>query len=396
MKGIKRAFSIFAFGCIMMQAAAHSDSARLRISLLTCSPGSELYSVFGHSALRIVDSTVGTDIVYNFGTFNFGDPDFYSKFVMGRLMYYVDQETYSSFKAEYEYDRRGIIEQVLSFSCAEKKLIQEKLFINVREENKYYKYDFLNDNCTSRLRDIIFGGGNQQAYRALFATKTNSSYRDYLHVYLDRANMPWTKLGIDLLIGLDGEDRMNSNEAMFLPDYLMKGLSAADWRGGKMVLAENILLPDLQPKWNTNPFFQTPLFFFLLLLVLFIVIGNMKSVRFEKIKKILDVLLFALTGLLGFVLLFTWFGTDHMSFRYNVNLMWAMPLNVVAVFFIGDKNTKFKKYFFYYSILTLFIIPLIFILPEAINPTLYPLIILLSYRAWIIGRNDKKTLKQSL
>jgi len=163
-----------------------------------------------------------------------------------------------------------------------------------------------------------------------------------------------------------------------------------------MVLAEDILLPDLQPKLNNNDFFQTPLFVFLLLLVLFIVIGNMKPVRFEKIKKILDVLLFALTGLLGFVLLFTWFGTDHMSFRYNVNLMWAMPLNLVAVFFIGDKNTKFKKYFFYYSILTLFIIPLIFILPEAINPALYPLIILLSYRSWIIGRNDKKTLKQSL
>lgn len=396
MKGIKRAFSIFAFGCIMMQAAAQSDSCQLRVSLLTCSPGSELYSVFGHSALRIVDSTVGTDIVYNFGTFNFGDPDFYSKFVMGRLMYYVDQETYSSFKAEYEYDRRGITEQVLSFSCAEKKSIQEKLFINVREENKYYKYDFLNDNCTTRLRDIIFGVGNQQAYRALFATKTNSSYRDYLHVYLDRANMPWIKLGIDLLIGLDGEDRMNSNEAMFLPDYLMKGLSAANWRGGRMVLSENILLPDLQPKLNSNPLFQTPLFFFLLLLVFYIVIGNLKSVRFEKINRILDVFLFATTGILGFILLFMWVGTDHMSFRHNVNLMWAMPLNVGAVFFMGNRNVKFKKYFFYYSILTLFIIPMIFIIPESINPVLYPLVVLLSYRSWIIGRNDKKTLKQPL
>ena len=396
MKGIKRAISIFVFGCIMMQASAQSDSCKLRISLLTCSPGSELYSVFGHSALRIIDSTVGTDIVYNFGTFNFGDPDFYSKFVMGRLMYYVNQESFSSFKAEYEYDRRGIIEQVLSFNCAEKKSIQEKLFINVREENKYYKYDFLKDNCTTRLRDIIFGVRNQQAYRALFATKTNSSYRDYLHVYLDKANMDWTKLGIDLLIGLDGEQIMNSNEAMYLPDYLMKGVSASEGRGIKLVLAENNLLPDLQSKSTENPFIQTPLFFFLLLFVFYIVIGNLKSVRFEKIKRILDVFLFSLTGLLGFILLFMWLGTDHMSFRHNVNLIWAMPLNVVAVFFLGDKNAKFKKYFFYYSILTLFIIPLIFILPEAINPALYPLIILLSYRSWIIGRNDKKTLKQSV
>ena len=208
--------------------------------------------------------------------------------------------------------------------------------------------------------------------------------------------MPWTKLGIDLLIGLDGDNRMNSNEAMFLPDYLKKGLSAADWRGGKMVLAESILLPDLQPKLNTNPFFQTPLFFFLLLFVFYTLIGNLKSVRFEKINRILDAFLFATTGILGFILLFMWVGTDHMSFRHNVNLIWAMPLNLGAVFLIGNKNLNFKKYFFYYSILTLFIIPLIFILPEAINPTLYPLIILLSYRSWVIGRNDKKTLKQPL
>ena len=125
-------------------------------------------------------------------------------------------------------------------------------------------------------------------------------------------------------------------------------------------------------------------------------IGSMKSVRFGKIKRVLDVFIFAVTGILGFILLFMWVGTDHMSFRHNVNLIWAMPLNLVAVFFMGNRNVKCKKYFFYYSILVLFIIPLIFILPEAINPTLYPLIILLSYRAWIIGRNDKKTLKQSL
>src|SRR5215218_1527696 len=96
------------------------DSCHLRISLLTCSPGEELYSTFGHSALRVTDSVTSQDIVYNYGTFNFDEPGFYTKFVRGKLLYYLSTEEFSSFKRQYEYERRSMIEQELDLSCTEK------------------------------------------------------------------------------------------------------------------------------------------------------------------------------------------------------------------------------------------------------------------------------------
>lgn len=135
---------------------AEETSSRLRISLLTCSPGKDLYAVFGHSALRIVDSAVGTDIVYNYGTFDFDDPDFYTKFVRGKLWYFLSQAYFADFIYEYDYFKRPVTEQVLMLTDAEKIALQQAIFDNLREENRYYQYDFLFDNCTTRLRDLIF------------------------------------------------------------------------------------------------------------------------------------------------------------------------------------------------------------------------------------------------
>jgi len=101
------------FLCLQFVSRAEQDSSGLRISLLTCTPGAELYSIFGHNALRVIDSAAGTDVVYNYGTFNFNDPDFYTKFVRGKLMYFLSQSSYPDFLFEYSYFKRGIVEQEL-------------------------------------------------------------------------------------------------------------------------------------------------------------------------------------------------------------------------------------------------------------------------------------------
>jgi hypothetical protein len=344
--------------------------------------------------LRIVDSTVGTDIVYNFGTFDFNDPSFYSKFVRGKLMYFLSQETFENFKYEYVYFKRGITEQVLSFNCAEKTLIQAKLFENMQEANRYYKYDFLKDNCTTRLRDLIFGSKSMIGNNKFFGSKTNSTYRDYLHNYLNRAAMPWTKLGIDLLLGFDAEHRMSVNESMFLPDYLQKGASLARLGDKNLVSEEIILVGDQQPKPMNPPFWETPFFFFSAILVLFAVLGGIKNKKSEKLIAKLDLILFVIVGLLGIVLMFMWFGTDHESFRDNLNLLWAMPFHVIVIFFIWRQNKWSRNYFLGYSMLTIGLGVLLISIPGSISISLIPLVILLSYRAWLIGRNDKKTLKQ--
>ena len=129
------------------------DSCHLRISLLTASPGEELYETFGHSALRITDSVRNTDIVYNYGTFNFDEPNFYLKFIKGTLPFYLSDDNFDNFIAEYQQENRGITEQVLNLTCFQKYKINALLNENMMGPNRTYQYKFTFDNCTTRQRN---------------------------------------------------------------------------------------------------------------------------------------------------------------------------------------------------------------------------------------------------
>jgi hypothetical protein len=135
---VKKLLPIFLFFTSIL-SSAQTDSSSLpcgiQISLLTCTPGEELYSTFGHSAFRIVDSSANTDIVFNYGTFDFYDPDFYEKFIKGKLLYFVAIDPLPSFLQEYEYYKRGVTEQVLNLSCGEKQNMLAALYENAKEEN---------------------------------------------------------------------------------------------------------------------------------------------------------------------------------------------------------------------------------------------------------------------
>ena len=126
---------------------------KLRISLLTCDPGEDLYTTFGHSAIRVIDSAEGSDRVYNYGTFDFSDPTaFYVKFIKGGkdLKYFLSVDDFPDFMREYEYYQRSVREQELNLNCGEKTRLKLALLNNAMGENKFYKYDFLFDNCSTR------------------------------------------------------------------------------------------------------------------------------------------------------------------------------------------------------------------------------------------------------
>ena len=91
-----------------------SDSAE--VTLITCTPGTELYSIFGHSAIRIKDPVYLLDRVYNFGTFDFNTPNFYVKFVKGRLDYMLSTSKYKYFEYSYKVENRGVVEQKLNIN----------------------------------------------------------------------------------------------------------------------------------------------------------------------------------------------------------------------------------------------------------------------------------------
>lgn len=369
-------FSILLLLCFL-HGNAQDNRSGLRISVLTCAPGQELYSTFGHTAIRVVDSIQHTDIVYNYGTFDFSDPDFYSKFTRGKLDYFLSIASLPDFMYEYRSENRDVHEQVLALSGQAKKAIQQALNETLAGAARYYKYDFLYNNCTSRVRDIIMKYGGLQADQQLVPSGT--SFRDMLHEYLDRGNQAWSKFGIDLVLGSPIDKKAGFAESMFLPDYLMKGIDSSVCSKDHQVLGEKILINrgTVQPE----PFRDTPLLLFSVLAVLLGGLSFLKNKIAVKLSALFDFVLFLGTGLIGCVLLFMWLGTDHSACAANYNLLWAMPLNVLAAFAVWRRPDWLLKYMTVYALLLLLTLLAWFWLPQELNIGFLPIILLLLARS---------------
>jgi Domain of unknown function (DUF4105) len=361
--------------------SAQTDSCRLRFSLLTCTPGEELYSTFGHSALRVTDSTSKDDIVYNYGTFNFDEPGFYTKFIRGKLFYYLSTTDFYSFAESYVQEKRGITEQILNLDCDEKKRIMQILGNNLSGKNKFYKYDFLFDNCTTRLRDLVEKSTAPGLHYGN-VLRQNTSFRQLIYEYLNYNHQEWSKLGIDLLLGSKTDHIMSDREAMFLPDYLMKTFDSTH-KGKQPLISgkENIYQPDL-PTTNTS-FFISPLFIFSVLLTLIVVLTFSKNNFTRNLLNGFDGFLFFIIGLIGLLILFMWFGTDHVMCRNNYNLLWAWPTHTVAAFYMYSSKKPVKYYFRTAIVINLALIVTWFFLPQAFNVSLIPIMLILILRSVI-------------
>jgi hypothetical protein len=370
------------------------DSCGIRVSLLTCSPGSELYSIFGHSALRIVDSTVGTDIVYNYGTFDFDDPDFYTKFVRGKLLYFLSQSSFSQFKAEYEYYQRSIAEQVLDLDCEKKKELRAFIFNNLREENKFYQYDFLYDNCTTRLRDIIEQYRNKNLREGPIAVAEGMTFRNGIHYYLNNGEMHWSKFGIDLLLGSRIDKPMANREAMFLPEFLEASLDRTG-NGTDSLVMQKVYPLTLRAEIRRSGFFERPETVFYLVLLAVIALTFSGKALPQKILQGFDIVFFLLLGVLGCLFLFMWFGTDHKQTKDNYNLLWAWPFHIFTPFVLKHPKPNVRRYFFIYLIITGTTLLLWVLLPQQLNPALIPILLIAMLRSWKIytehGTNSKQT-----
>ena len=355
------------------------DSSRLRISLLTCTPGKELYSTFGHSAFRITDSSrafndAWRDVVYNYGTFNFDD-EFYVKFVQGKLLYYVSTEYFADFKDLYQSTNRGITEQVLKLSADEKITLQHFLNENIKEENKYYRYDFFFDNCTTRLRDIL-----KKQHDSNF-TKTavmplGNTFRQAIHEYLNKNNQYWSRFGIDILMGLPTDGVMTTEQMQFLPDNLMKSLDSSKQT---MILSSQNLYPVTDE--NSKKSFFTPFVVFSLLLIFIVLLDFVKNKFAQVFLQGFDGLLFFFTGALGVIMILMWTATDHAMCKNNFNLIWAWPTHAIMAFFVNSRKQWVKKYFKFAAVALMAVLISWFFLPQQMNNAVLPIILLLIYRS---------------
>lgn len=373
---------VFYFLLINYAKSQPGDGCQLRISVLTCSPGSELYSLFGHSALRITDSTRGTDIIFNWGTFDFDEPNFYGKFMRGKLLYFVSPDNVRIFLREYQYDGRTVIEQVLSLSCEEKHAIEKAVDSNMQGNNVYYKYDFLFDNCTTRIRDLIFNNVKNLTIKTPLVPD-GTTFRNMIHFYLDNGHQPWSKLGIDILLGSSIDRAVTNYEAMFLPDYLMKGIDSSANAGERIVSKKVMMLPASAERNNTNN--SAPLIYISVLCGLICLISLLPFSLARSITGFIDSFLIYITGVLGLLLVFMWFFTDHSSCSDNYNLLWAMPLNIVAGFLIFRKPVWIKRYFLIMAAIIFLNLVLWKVLPQQFNAALIPFLLLLLYRYLKLG-----------
>ncbi|MEZ7873977.1 MAG: DUF4105 domain-containing protein [Bacteroidales bacterium] len=287
-----------------------SEYENSKISLLTCTGGSELYSTFGHSALRVQDDSLSIDIVFNFGLFDFNTPNFYMKFLRGRLNYMLGIQTTSEFLWQYNYEGRGVIEQKLDLTPFQKREIMERLNFLYRPENRYYLYSFLHKNCTTELRDLL------KPYISFSEGKESTTFRELIYGYV--VDSKWTRTGINLILGSNLDKEISIWEGMFLPDKLYEGL--------KPFSNERELLPrGAQSFMKKTPFILSPLFFSLIILL-----GLVLS-RFFKAFRPLQLLVLIISALLGLVLPLIILLTDHVELHANYNLLWCNPLYIILL-----------------------------------------------------------------
>ena len=370
-------FSFFILNLLSF-VVGQTDSCHLRISLLTVTPGDELYATFGHSALRVYDSVSKQDIVYNYGTFNFDEPGFYKKFIRGKLLYYLSTSDFNSFSGSYVEEKRGITEQVLNLDCAEKATIMHIIEDNLLAQNKFYKYDFLFDNCTTRLRDLVEKSTTSKVYYGK-VVPTGTSFRNLIYEYLDYNHKEWSKLGIDLLLGSKTDKVMTNREAMFLPDYLLKTFDSTKKGSQRLVTTkEKIYNPEV-PK--SHGFTISPVMLFTVLFLLLAALSFSKNNVTTQILFGFDGFLFFMIGLMGLLMFFMWFGTDHVMCRDNYNLLWAWPIHVVAAFYMYSRKKKVKNYFRVTAIANFIVLISWFFLPQAFNISVIPILLIVILRS---------------
>lgn len=329
------------------QASAINLSDSSQISLLTCSPGNELYAAFGHSGIRITDFNQGFDIVFNYGTFDFNQPDFYLNFCKGHMIYMLGLDRFVDFREEYIYEQRNIYEQVLFLGNSDKKKLFDFLMNNAQLENRNYRYDFLFDNCATRIRDV-FTKNIDKLYIDYSSIKEKKSFRDLINDYSETD--PWSQFGMNLLIGLPVDKTATPAQMCFLPDYLSRAFSHTSVDGSIVSGPVKLILEMPEKKQNAKTIDQllTPRIFFATLLILTFLAAfiELKSGRhFYWI----DFMVFAITGAMGCLFLALAF-TEHTTTQWNLNLLWAWPLHFfVALLLPFNKKKRWLQHYFKYS-----------------------------------------------
>lgn len=364
-----------------------SDS--IRFSLLTCAPGEEIYSLFGHTAIRYENFTRGIDAVFNYGIFSFNTPNFILRFALGKTDYQLGVSSYEQFAFEYNYLERDVWQQTLNLLPQEKEHLIQLLEENYRPENRTYRYNFFYDNCATRPRDQIEKAINQKIQYAdnMLDKNIGISFRDIIHQYTK--GHEWAQFGIDFCLGSKADKPINRRLMMFAPFYVKEFFEKAKIVAKpdrKLVLETNKIIETSKTKKKEEIIKEiTPMqasLTLLLVTVLFSFIGIYQKKTFWGV----DLILFTSAGLAGIVLSFLALFSEHPAVSPNYLLFIFHPFHLLFLPWI-IKSVK-RRQESLYMILNALILTL-FMLFWAIIPQIFNLAILpLALCLWVRSINN--------
>lgn len=361
------------------------------VSLLTADPGTELYSSFGHSAIRLREiGPDGRDLVFNFGTFDFDTPNFYGKFATGKLNYMLSVVPYDRFIIEYDYYKRGLREQVLDLNQEQKDFLLQHLDAQYAPERRFYKYDFFYNNCATKIRDAFdIAMGEQLVWSDSVAEE--KTFRNLIDEFV--LPLPWADFGIDLALGAVIDRPATELEKQFLPTYMEQAFANAtileNGVSRPLVKQSRVLLE--YPKEEAQQSLLNPTVIFWFLVVLFAAL-TLYGFKKGKLMKGLDVALFGSVGILGLVVAFLWFFTDHSATAWNWNILWAFPGHLVLVWgLVARPNaTWISSYLLFVMGATVMTLLFWIFGMQSFSPALIPILLLLLLRANFLFYNRKK------
>ena len=329
-------YIVLTFILSVVNATAGAQSMRnpdsIQISLLTCSPGKEVWAQYGHTAIRYYDKESGEDLAINYGIFSLDQTYFIPRFVLGMTDYRMGVQPMDMFLAQYSYEGRGVVEQVLNLSAEDKEVIYKALQENMKPENVVYRYNYFFDNCTTRARDMLV---NHLHGKVVYPpAEEDATFRSMIHKWNNKYE--WSQFGEDLLLGVNADRKTTKSEQQFLPENLRSDFDKATYKGKPLVKETNVLL-DAETEVVEPVFPLSPLSVALIFAVISLVM-MLFSYRRQQVYWAWDLALMLTSGLMG-IIFFVMIFSQHPCVSLNFILLFFNPL---PLFFLYSTIKKKK------------------------------------------------------
>ncbi len=306
---------------------ADAPGGDLEVSLVTYGSGSLYWERFGHDAIQIRDRVSGESVDFNYGVFDFEESGFLWNFVRGHMHYMIDAEPSSVDEEDYTDEGRSVVRQRLALTATQAANLRAFLLWNLRPQNAVYNYDYLTNNCSTRVRDALnatLGGALRRAFGARPAPMTYRQQIDRL-----MSPEPWLMLAMDFALGPSADQPLNEWQESFLPEVLAREIRSVripDGRDGTepLVVSERQIAPNrLTPPSATPPDLDVPLGLAGLALA-FVMLASRR--RLPTLHALLTTAYLVVVGLAGTMLLALWAFTMHHAAWENANLLLFNPL----------------------------------------------------------------------